>query len=106
VARVVHARLDADHRIEFQQRGGRRRIAEVRAGEDARRQCIGIDLEADREGGDRIDLLHDLVHAQAIGPQLLVAEGVVAEDLPAPGDHRRRKLPGRRTGGGARFAFR
>ena len=44
------------------------------------RQRLDIDLEADGQRGRRIDRRNDFVHPQHIGPQLLVAEGVVAKN--------------------------
>ena len=50
-----------------------------------RRQRLDVDLEAHRQRGRRGDRRNHFVHPQHIGPQLLVAEGVVAEDgLPSP----------------------
>jgi len=45
-------------------------------------QRVGIDLQADRERGRRVDRGADhLVHAQRVGPLRFVAERVEAEDL-------------------------
>ena len=41
---------------------------------------LDVDLEAHRQRGRRRDRRNDLVHPQHVGPQLLVPEGVVAED--------------------------
>ena len=49
-------------------------------GDDLPRQSLDVDLEAHRQRGRRGNSRDDLVHPQHIGPQLFVAEGVVAED--------------------------
>ena len=46
-----------------------------------RGQCIRIHLEADRERRGGRDVLHDLVQAQRVGPERLVAERLETEDL-------------------------
>ena len=89
LARVVDRALDADDRIQPQQFDGHGGVGQVdlpgaKRGDDRRRQGLDVDLEADRQRGRRIDRRDDLVHPQHVGPQLLVAEGVEAEDgLPA-----------------------
>ena len=62
------------------------------------RQGLGIDLQADRERGLRIELCDRLVHPERAGPELLVTEGVEAEDV-AAGRGRGRTLRGLRTRG-------
>ena len=50
-------------------------------------QHVRVHLEPDLERGRRVDaLLDDLVQAERVGPELLVAEGIEAEDLLALGD--------------------
>src|SRR5687767_14572288 len=87
---AIHAPDDADYGVQREQRERHRWIAEV---ELARRQGVadrsgqrlGVDLETDlerrrrRDGGDRT------LHLQRVGPQLLVAKRVEAEDRPAVG---------------------
>ena len=86
----VDGRLQADDRIHLEQRDGRRRALEIDLLQDAGGQHVGVDLEPDLERRRRIDaLLDDLVQAKLVGPQLLVAEGVEAEDALALGDERR-----------------
>jgi hypothetical protein len=48
--------------------------------DDRRRQGVHVHLEADRQRRRGIDGRDGLVHAQHVGPQLFVAEGVEAED--------------------------
>ena len=59
-AAVVTVPFEPDDRVELQERDGRRRAGEVDAAvlnalDDGRRQCGGVDLEADRQGGRRVD---------------------------------------------------
>jgi len=94
MATAVHLAFDADDRIEPQQFGRHRGVRQVdlpcaKGGDDRRRQGLHIDFEADRQRRRRIDCRNRLVHAQHVGPQLFVAEGVEAEDglavlLPLP----------------------
>ena len=82
----VHGGLKADDRVHLEQRDRRRRALEIDLLENAGRQHVGVDLEPDFERRRRIDaLLDDLVQAQRVGPELLVAERVEAEDLLALG---------------------
>ena len=49
--------------------------------QDSRRQHVGVHLESDLQRRRRVHvLLDDFVHAQLVGPELLVAEGLEAED--------------------------
>jgi hypothetical protein len=52
----------------------------AKRGFDGPWQCLDVDLEAHRQRGRWRDGRNDLVHPQHTGPQLLVPEGVVAED--------------------------
>jgi hypothetical protein len=49
--------------------------------DDGSRQRIDIDLEAYGQGRFRTHRRNRLVHSQHVGPELLVAKGVKAEDL-------------------------
>ena len=62
--------------------GGTRQVdlSGAKRGDDRRRQRLDVDFEADRQRRRRIDRRKGLVHAQHVGPQLFVAEGVEAED--------------------------
>ena len=77
--------LHTDDGIQAQQFDRHRRIRQINLArakrrDDVRRQRVDIDLEPDRQRGRRIDRRDDLVHAQHVGPELLVAKGVEAED--------------------------
>ena len=88
--RTVDSSADADDGVQPQQFDGHGRVGQIdltglQRGDDLPRQGLDVDLETNgecccrRNGGD------DFVHPQHAGPQLFVAEGVVAEDaLPAP----------------------
>ena len=52
----------------------------LQRGDDLARQRFDVDLETDGERRRRWNGREDLVHPQHVGPQLLVAERVVAED--------------------------
>src|SRR5215204_7793950 len=72
----------ADDRVELDQlhRGGG--TIQVARDEEVRRQCRGVHLETDGECGRRAHRrLDDLVQAQGVGPELLVAERVEPKDL-------------------------
>ena len=89
--------LEPDDRVELEQRHGRRGVLEIDFVEDAGRQRVGVDLETDRERGQRVDgALDDFVEAKGVGPEALVAEGVEAEDLaPRDGIPGRDRIPAR-----------
>ena len=53
---------------------------EIRARQHIRRDSVGVDLEPDGECGLRSKRLRKLVKSKRVGPQLLVAERVVAKD--------------------------
>jgi hypothetical protein len=95
---LVHRTLHADDGIEAQELNRHRGIGQVdlagaQGADDRLRKSLEIDLQADRERRGRIDGRNDLVHSQHVGPELLVSEGVEAEDvLPARRD-RARPLP-------------
>ena len=85
LTRVVDLPLDADDRIQPQQFDGHGGVGQInlagpQRGDDCPRQGLDVDLEAHGQRGRRGDRRNDLVHPQHVGPQLLVAEGVVAED--------------------------
>src|SRR5688572_2346143 len=83
----LNVALYTNNRVQFEQGQRRRRAVEIDLprGErclDLRRQSVAIDLEADGERNrGRHGLLNDFVHAQRVGPELLIAECVEAEDL-------------------------
>src|SRR5688572_31546589 len=82
----LNVALYTNNRVQFEQGQRRRRAVEIDLprGErclDLRRQSVAIDLEADGERNrGRHGLLNDFVHAQRVGPELLIAECVEAED--------------------------
>ena len=83
----VHGRLEAHDGIHLEQRDRRRRALEIDLLEHAWRQHVRVHFEPDLQRGRRIDaFLDDLVQAKRVGPQLLVAERVEAEDALALGD--------------------
>jgi hypothetical protein len=88
-AHCLDRALQTDDGVELEQRNrGRRapeRNGEVQdAGDHGRRQCFGIDLQAHRKRGHRVDRgADDLVHPQGVGPVNLVAEGVETKGLSA-----------------------
>jgi hypothetical protein len=79
--RPVHdGAAHTDDGVQPDQRDGRRRRVEVRGRQHVCRHGVRVDLEADGERRLRRQRLHELVQPQGVGPQLLVAERVVAED--------------------------
>ena len=77
----IDSGLQANHGIHLEQRHRRRRTLEIDFLQDAGRQCVSIDFEADFQGGGRIDtLLDDFVEMERVGPQLLITERVEAKD--------------------------
>ena len=85
---VVDRAFDTHDGVEAQELDGDRRIRQIdlagtECGDDRRRQRLDIDLQPDRQRRCRVDSGKDLVHAQHIRPELLVAKGVVAENVPA-----------------------
>ncbi len=98
---LVEETGDADDGVEAQESDRGRWSVEVDLAalegcDQIGRQAVRVDLEADRQSGARTDagahaaerLTGDrLVEAQRAAPEGFVAEGVVAEDLAALGDH-------------------
>ena len=83
----VHGGLEADDGVHLEQRHRRRRALEIDLLEDPGGQRVRVHLEPDLERRRRVHaLLDDLVQAERVGPELLVAEGLEAEDLLALGD--------------------
>ncbi len=83
--RLADGPFDADHRVQAQQFDRHRRVREIdlpgsQRLDDRQGQRLHIDLQANRQRGDGIDRGDDLVHPQNVRPQLLVAEGIEAED--------------------------
>jgi hypothetical protein len=88
LSEIVDLPLDADDRIQTQQFDCDRRVSQVDGGgakrSDHRRwKRIHVDLQSDRQGGGGIDVRNHLAHPQHVGPELLVSECVVAENIPA-----------------------
>ena len=85
LAGVVHHALHADDGIQPQERqrhcGIIQALSRLDGRDHLRRQRVSIDLEADRKRRGRVHRGNDFVHPQYVGPKLLVAEGVEAEDL-------------------------
>src|SRR3954470_22860258 len=74
--------FDPDHCIQLQQRNGGRRRVEVGSLKYPWRQGVGINLETDRQCGDRAHAaLYDLVNPERIGPKALVTKGVEPKGL-------------------------
>ena len=86
----------ADHRVERDQRDGGGGIREVGAGEHVGRHRVGVDLEADAQRRGRRQVADELVQPEDVGPQLLVAERVVAENARAVAGRARADVAGRR----------
>ena len=85
--------LQADDRVHLEQRDRRGRALEIDLLEDAGGQRVGVHFQPDLERRRRIDaLLDDLVHAELVGPELFVTEGLEAEDALALGELRGRRL--------------
>ena len=88
--RVVDLAPDSDDCVQPQQLDGHGGVVQIdlsgaQRGDELARQGLHVDLEADRQRGRRRNRGDDFVHPQHVGPQLFVAEGVVAEDgLPVP----------------------
>ncbi len=81
----------AHDRVHLEQRDRRRRALEIDLFEDPGGQHVGVHLEPDLERGRRVHaLLDDLVQTERVGPELLVTEGVEAED--ASGRRRRDQM--------------
>jgi hypothetical protein len=79
---VVHFALQADHRVERQERDRRFGITQVSGGQDVRGDRVGIDLQTHCERRLRADARgDDLVHPQRVRPELFVTERVVTKDL-------------------------
>jgi hypothetical protein len=89
----LHVSLHADDGVELQEGERRGRAVQVDlAGGDGilhrLRERVGVHSQADGQRDRRRHrLLDDLVHAERVGPELLVAEGVEAEDLPPALQH-------------------
>ena len=84
----IHRRLQADDRIHLEQRDRRGRTLEIDLLEDPGGQHVRVHLEPDLEGRRRIHvLLDDLVHAERVGPELLVTEGLESKDALAFRNH-------------------
>ena len=82
---TVDSSADADDGVEPKQLDGHRRVVQIdltafERDDDFARQGFEVDFETNAERCCRGNSGEDLVHAQHIGPQLFVAEGVVAED--------------------------
>jgi hypothetical protein len=98
----IHLADDADHRAQLEQRDRRGGLVErdravLDAGFHRRRKRVRVHFQTDGERGLRTDRRpDDFVHAQSVGPESLVAEGVEAEDL----------LPGRDGAGATVLALR
>ena len=83
--RLADLALDPDDSVEPQELDGHGGVAQIdlpcpQRRDDLRRQRLDVDLESNRERGGRGNRRDDFVHPQHVGPQLLVAEGVVAKD--------------------------
>ena len=85
--------LRADNCVQTQQRQRRLRIVQrngavLNALDNVRRQHVSVDFQAHRCRGERIHRrLDHLVHLQHVGPERLVAKGIVTEGLLAGGHH-------------------
>jgi hypothetical protein len=78
---------EAHDRVHLEQRDRRRRALEIDLVEDSLRQRVRVHLQADLQRSRRVHaLLDDLVQAKRVGPELLVAECLEAEDALALGD--------------------
>jgi hypothetical protein len=83
----IHRGLQTHDGVHLEQRDRRRRALEIDLREDPRRQHVRVHLEPDLERRRRVHaLLDDLVQAERVGPELLVAKRVEAEDALALGD--------------------
>jgi hypothetical protein len=85
LANLVDVALNSHDRIEPQQFDGHGRIGEIdlapaKRDDEPRGQCLDIHLETKSQRVGWGDGGNDLVHPQHVGPELLVAKGVVAED--------------------------
>jgi hypothetical protein len=88
---VVDGSSQADNGVQAKQRHGDSRVGEIdllrhQRLDESVGQRLQVDLEAHLQCERRADDPgNDLVHAQHVGPELLVAEGVIAEDPAAGG---------------------
>jgi hypothetical protein len=85
IVRTHHFSDHAHDSIQFQQLDRHCRIVQINlAGgqriQHALREGIGIDFQTDRQRDYRTDILEGVLHLQHLGPQLLVAKRIVAED--------------------------
>ncbi len=83
--RTVDSSADADDGVEPKQFDGHRRVVQIdltgfQRGDNLARQGFDVDLETNGECCCRGNGREDVMHPQHIGPQLFVAEGVIAED--------------------------
>jgi cellobiose phosphorylase len=90
---VAHRSAHADDGIQPKQFDGHGRTCQVHLlcldrVDDGRRQRVDVHLQSNRESRGRRNLGDRFVHPQDTGPQLLVAERVVAEDLSSVGGPR------------------
>ena len=87
LAEVVDFGADTDDGIQLQQGDGDGGVGEALAGADRRDdfgwQRVDVDLEAEAKCRNRGNCADHVVHLQDVGPQLLVAERVLAKDLSA-----------------------
>ena len=87
LAEVVDLGADADDGIQSQQGDGDSGVVEALAGADRRDdfgwQRVNVDLEAEPKCRNRGNCADHVVHLQDVGPQLLVAERVLAKNLSA-----------------------